>query len=283
MCIDLIAFDLDGTTLNSNLEISERNRSALQIAFKQGIKLVPCTGRAIYELPKGLSPFIDEFGFSVFPYIITENGARVYNLPQKELLYSKSIPKETALAVLREGRKQLAMTYMSFGIKGAMDNLGIVWETEETRQFIRGWEEKWVIPSANLEELIEWYGEIAKTTMNFVTSDDYEKCIKTFSAWPGLALSSSQEKSLEIMANGVNKGEAVVFISRHSGIPMERVMAIGDNLNDLEMILKAGFGVAMGNAIPELKEKANWVTASNDDDGLAMAIEKVLEECKAEK
>jgi hydroxymethylpyrimidine pyrophosphatase-like HAD family hydrolase len=57
---------------------------------------------------------------------------------------------------------------------------------------------------------------------------------------------------------------------------MEKTMAIGDNFNDMEMVVQAGFGVAMGNAVPQLKEKADWVTVTNDEDGLALAIEKML-------
>ena len=67
-------------------------------------------------------------------------------------------------------------------------------------------------------------------------------------------------------------------MSRHIGIPLERIMAIGDNQNDVEMISRSGFGVAMGNAIPALKEKARWVTAVNDEDGFALAIEKMIAE-----
>jgi hydroxymethylpyrimidine pyrophosphatase-like HAD family hydrolase len=81
---------------------------------------------------------------------------------------------------------------------------------------------------------------------------------------------------MEIMTLGINKGETLRFVSDHAGIPMERIMAIGDNYNDMEMIGSVGFGVAMGNAVPELKEKARWTTATNDEDGLALAIEKVL-------
>jgi Cof subfamily protein (haloacid dehalogenase superfamily) len=112
--------------------------------------------------------------------------------------------------------------------------------------------------------------------MNFINDAEFKKGLKVFSDWPALTVTSSDEKNIEIMSSGVSKGDALSFVSRHSGIPMERIMAIGDNLNDMEMIQCAGFGVAMGNAIPELKEKAAWVTSSNDDDGLALAIEKIL-------
>jgi len=278
MPLDLIAFDLDGTVLNSSSEVSERNYAALRKAHEQGVKLVPCTGRSVYELPKELDRLIDEFGFSVFPYVITDNGAQVYDLPGKELLYTKNISKETALAIIREGRKELALTYGSFGIQGATDSRGLVWEAEKAKPFIKKYREMWDIPTADLEELIEWNGGLVKVSMNFAFAAHRKKCFREFSAWPDLALSSSAPENIEFMKEGISKGEALDFVSRYSGIPMARIMAIGDNLNDVEMILRAGFGVAMGNAIPELKEKASWVTAANDEDGFAQAVEKMLEE-----
>ena len=253
MPIDLIAFDLDGTTLNSNHEISERNSLALRKAHERGIKLVPCTGRSMYEFPKELSRFIDEFGFTIFPYIITENGAQVYDLLQRKLLYTKNIPKEMSLAILTEGRRQLALTYCSFGIHGAMDNQGLAWETEEAKPYIEDYKEKWDPPLANLAELIEWNEGVVKIVMSFLFEHDYEKLFKEFSSWPGLSLSSAWPKSIDFMDSGISKGNALVFVSQQSGIPIERTMAIGDNLNDVEMILLAGTGVAMENAIPELK------------------------------
>ena len=276
MPLELIAFDLDGTTLNSSRTISERNYSALSKAHEMGIKLVPCTGRSMYELPKEMNNLIDEFGFSVFPCVITDNGANVYDLSKKELLFSKNISKKTALSIIAEGRKQLALTYGSFGIQGATDNKGIVWETEITKPYIQEYKEKWDLPIADLKELIEWSDGIVKVSMNFLYDDDCRKCFDEFSLWPDLTLSAAAPLNIEFTSAGICKGEALKFVSRYRAIPMERIMAIGDNLNDVTMVQAAGFGVAMGNAIPELKEKADWVTAVNDEDGLALAIEKMF-------
>ena len=112
--------------------------------------------------------------------------------------------------------------------------------------------------------------------MNFLYEDDHKKSLNEFSLWAGLTLSAAASNNIEFTSEGISKGEALKFVSDHTGIPMERIMAIGDNLNDVEMIKAAGFGVAMGNAIPLLKEKADWVTAINDEDGFALAIEKML-------
>jgi Cof subfamily protein (haloacid dehalogenase superfamily) len=279
MNIKLIAFDLDGTTFNSQTVISDGNAAALRKAYKAGIKLIPCTGRPMYEIPpKELSGLIDEFGLSVFPWFITDNGAQVYDLSRKELLYSNGIQKETALKVLAKGRSHFAITYGSFGIQSASDNRGLIWETAEMRTYIDRYSEIWKTPFANLEELIEWNNGVVKMSMNFVNHDDYVKCLKEFSLLTELDFSSAALDNIEFMRAGTNKGEALEFVAKHSGVPMNNIMTIGDNRNDMEMIQKAGFGVAMGNAIPELKEKADWVTATNDDDGLALAIEKILSE-----
>ena len=205
MPLDLIAFDLDGTALNSERVISERNYSALRNAYTLGIKLVPCTGRSLYEFPDELNRLIDEFGFSVFSYIITDNGAQVYDFPQKKRLYTKNIPKETALAILAEGRKKLALTYASFGIQGATDSKGIAWDAEEAKTLIREYKEYWDLPTADLEELIEWNGGAVKVSMNFAFDNDREKCVKEFSLWPGLALSSAWAKNIEFMTDGISK------------------------------------------------------------------------------
>lgn len=276
MPLDLIAFDLDGTTLNSRKELSAANITALQKAHKLGVKLVPCTGRSLSDLPVELNLFIDKFGFDIFPYIITDNGAQVYDLPKKELLYTRNISEETALAILAEGRKRLAATYGSFGIHGATDTKGLIWETEEGKRYMDAYTLKWKLPMADLEELIKWNCGVVKMSMNFVHSSESKKCFEEFSTWSSLSLSSADKENIEFMMAGITKGQALSFVANHSGIPMERTMAIGDNFNDMEMVTQAGFGVAMGNAVPQLKEKADWVTLTNDEDGLALAIEKML-------
>jgi Cof subfamily protein (haloacid dehalogenase superfamily) len=207
---------------------------------------------------------------------MTDNGAQVYDLPKKELLYTRNISEKTALAVLAEGRKRLAITYGSFGVHGAADTKGLIRTAEEGKQYMDVFMGKWKLPEADLEALIKWNCGVVKMSMNFMHPQDCTKSIEEFSTWPDLALSSADEENIEFMQAGISKGEALGFAAGHSGIPLERTMAIGDNFNDMEMIALAGFGVAMGNAVPQLKEKADWVTATNDEDGLALAIEKML-------
>jgi Cof subfamily protein (haloacid dehalogenase superfamily) len=278
MKIDLLAFDLDGTTLNSSKEISRLNRETFKKAHQAGIHLVPCTGRSLSHISDALTSLLNELGFNAFPYIITDNGAQAYSLPRKELLLTKNIDEAAALEVLAASRNYLATTYCSFGAEGAMDNKGKVWENDIGKAMIAAYKETWYIPIVDVEPLIRWNCGVVKFSLNFYTEKEFRRGLAEFSKMPNLALSSGDTNNIEIMPSGISKGETLRFISEHSGIPMERILAIGDNYNDLDMISAVGFGVAMGNAIPELKEKARWITATNDEDGLALAIEKIMEQ-----
>ena len=91
----------------------------------------------------------------------------------------------------------------------------------------------------------------------------------------------SEETYLEILPEGSSKGTALAEMTRALGIPLEAVIAVGDNLNDLEMIRLAGLGVAMGNAPEELRAQAGYVTVTNDEEGLAEVIHRfILEEAR---
>jgi Cof subfamily protein (haloacid dehalogenase superfamily) len=276
MKIDLLAFDLDGTTLNSKKEISQVNRDTFRKAHEAGIQLVPCTGRSLAHISDALISLLNDLGFSAFPYIITDNGAQAYSLPKKELLLTRNIDEEAALEILAASRNYVAITFCSFGAEGATDNKGKVWDDGIGKGMIESYIEKWYIPFADVEPLIRWNCGAVKFAINFYTAEEFKRGIGQFSKRPDVAISSGDSNSIEIMTKGISKGETLRFVSDHSGIPLERIMAIGDNYNDMDMISSVGFGVAMGNAIPELKEKARWITATNDEDGLARAIEKVL-------
>jgi Cof subfamily protein (haloacid dehalogenase superfamily) len=276
MNIDLIAFDLDGTTLNSRKEISPANRNALRSARDAGIKLAPCTGRSLSFLSDALIALLNELGFEAFPYIITDNGAQAYALPARQLLMTRNIGEQTSLAVLAKSREYRAIIHCSFGAQGGTDNKGRVWENGTGREMIASYSEKWYGPIVDLEPLIRWNCGSVKFSLVFHNEKEFRSAIDKFSSWPEVELASGDTQSLEVMSRGIHKGETLRFVSEHSGVPMDRIMAIGDNYNDMEMIRGAGWGVAMGNAVPKLKEAADWVTLTNDDDGLAIAVEKML-------
>jgi Cof subfamily protein (haloacid dehalogenase superfamily) len=274
--IALIAFDLDGTTLNSSKEISPANRNALEKAYRRGKLLVPCTGRSLNHLSDALTALINDLGFDAFPYIITDNGAQAYCLPKRELILSHNIPEKTALELLAEGRSCDAQVYASFGHEGCTDNQGLAWETGTMPRMVNEYGEKWYFPIVDIEPLIKWNGGVLKLTVNFPDAATAARRKWDFSRWPEVDTVSGADGNLEFVKAGISKAETLRFVAQRAGVPMGNIMAIGDHYNDIEMIEAAGFGVAMGNAIPVLKEKADWISVTNDEDGLALAIGKIL-------
>ncbi len=101
-----------------------------------------------------------------------------------------------------------------------------------------------------------------------------EKINQTLSEWEDVEVSNSSLTNIEVNAVGVNKAAAIEKVCERIGITMDQVMTAGDSLNDIKMIELAGLGIAMGNAQEPVKKAADWVTASNDEDGVALAIEK---------
>ncbi|MDR1388754.1 MAG: Cof-type HAD-IIB family hydrolase [Treponema sp.] len=277
MNIRLIAFDLDGTTLNSSNEISPGNRAALEKAYRMGKILVPCTGRALNHLSDALTRLLNELGFDAFPYIITANGAQAYYLPRRELIITHNIDEKTALELLAECRSCDGQVYASFGHEGCTDSKGLAWETGTMPRMVEEYSEKWYIPITDAEPLIKWKGGVLKLTVNFPSAEAAAKHHWDLSRWPAVSTVSGADGSLEFVKAGISKAHTLGFVAERAGVKMENIMAIGDHFNDLEMIEAVGFGVAMGNAIPQLKEKADWITLSNDEDGLAVAISKIIQ------
>jgi Cof subfamily protein (haloacid dehalogenase superfamily) len=124
----------------------------------------------------------------------------------------------------------------------------------------------------NEEEGADKVVSIGEESLIFSKYNDYRPMFKG-----KIHFTVSKPNFLEISDAAVNKGAALAFLAEKHGIPRSDVMAIGDSLNDLEMIRYAGIGVAMGNARPELIKEADYVTGTNEEDGVAQAIEKFIE------
>ena len=99
---------------------------------------------------------------------------------------------------------------------------------------------------------------------------------RTLSALPGIGFADPFPRDLEVMAGGIDKGEGLRFLLDRLGLDPSEAMAIGDGGSDLPMLRAAGVGVAMGNSIRAVKDGADWVTGSNDENGVALAIEKYI-------
>lgn len=276
--VRLISLDLDGTLLDSQRKIPDRNRIALQRATEAGIEVIISTGS-----PYGLMPHEDLKGIDI-SYAITANGSAVYEYKTGKCIYERSIATEEIIPILEFLLSKDMHMDMFMG--------GKAYCPANTRQTV----EKLAVPQSRkdyilknhrmwLEDVIPYIREhqltMQKITMNFYPGQDgemvdREEVRQYLDKREDLKLVSGGWQNLEITRADANKGDALRWLCEHIGIAVEDTVAIGDSLNDLDIIQAAGVGVAMKNAMPVLLEAADVVTGSNDECGVAEYIEGVL-------
>ena len=284
--IRLIAIDMDGTILSPDHTVSKKNKKTILEAQSNGIEIVIATGRSFSE---AFDPISNE-GLNL-AYICL-NGADVRN-EYGELLSSTHI-EESDMNKIISILDAYAIDHQLFidtvvytkSIEGPIDafiqlaeDAGQIPPVDEIRKEVMDRVEKGALLQLDsFDELINQRGsDIYKV---FGTSFDRERLDLARAALkqlPRLAVSSSGAGNLEITSVNAQKGIAVEQYAKSKGISMKNVMVIGDNQNDLSMMKRAGRSVAMGNAPDEIKAVCTNVTASNANDGVALAIEAILQ------
>lgn len=264
--IRLIATDLDGTLLRNDKTVSARNATAIRLAHRAGLRVVAATGRYLASLPELLTP-VD------VDYAVTSNGAQGYRLSTNELLFEDTLTVTTAtriIAYLSEQFPQVRSVVAPDGRThyaqpGYLDLL----HDYELRNFPIDYHE--------LNRLDALGQSVVKLTVRHPTlSPEHLLDALMASGLTGFHPTTSGGPILEITGPGVTKAHGVARLADLLGFEPRQVLAIGDARNDVELLEWAGVGVAMGNAVPEAIAVADRVTASNEQDGLALAIEELL-------
>lgn len=265
----LICADIDGTLLNDKKEISLPTIESLRHAAERGVSVALVSGR----MPAGVELIEKELGF---PCIKVCN-AGTYILQGDRCIFSQHMQPEDMRAIGREVARKHSLALWIFR--------GRKWYVTEIDGFIR--REIGIIRTipelANEEELAEcWEQEGTGPNKLLLAADP--RLIPTLHreieglGRTGVRMACSADTFLEIFPRGVTKGTALTAVCRQLGIPPEQTLAFGDHELDIPMIEAAGVGIAMENAIDGLKEKADYVTKSNNEDGIAWALEKLLDE-----
>lgn len=268
--IKLIAFDLDGTLLNSKKEITPETFRVLELAASKGIEIVPSTGRFWNAVPANVKAL--EF----VHYAITLNGAELFDVRESKSLGRFEMPVERARTLCR-----------------VFDDLGVIYDfvadghgfmkrelyNRLSEVMIGEWQVKIVRDMRT--PIDDVYHELSTKKgvqkMQIYTKDKTlrENLLASLPVvFPRLLFTSSVPNNIEINDPSANKGAALRFIADKINIPMSEIIAFGDGSNDITMIRDAGTGVAMANAIDEIKEAADYITLSCDEDGVAEGIKK---------
>ncbi len=262
----LLAIDMDGTCLTDHKKITERTMLALKKAADNGYIIVPTTGRSLDSLPRQL------IGQKFYRYVITSNGARVYDVQDKKTLYCALIPQKSAINLLLEGRKHgLGLTAHVENqniIEGAMLNLkGRLVYKKDTEDAIK--------TKDILQTIKEKNGDVEEVQFFFFNERKKMRAMEIVNENKNYT-SSFGRIYVEMCSPNASKGIALAKLAEILGIAKEDVICIGNGENDLTMFEQSGLKIAVKNAEPALKFKANWVVASNNQDGVAEAIDKMF-------
>lgn len=269
--IKLVTIDLDGTLFDNEKNISKENKAAIKKAKENGAYVVIATGRPL----NGVMPTLKELDLiHDNDYVILYNGGKILNVGKNEIIYSSTIDG----AYVKELYKK----------------------SKEENVYIHAFKENedLITPLKNPYTLVEeTINKIDAKVFDFNKINDNDLFIKAMLVASDADITRitpkfkelynnkysvlrSSKIFLEFLNKTTNKGEALEFLAKYLNIDLKDTMAIGDADNDLPMILKANVGVAMENAFKEVLDKANFITKSNLESGVAYAINKFINNAK---
>lgn len=265
--IKLVAIDLDDTLLRDDLTISQFSRDTLQQVQEAGVTVTLATGRM---LPSA-RPYAEQLGFDV--PLITYQGALVKNVFSGEVLYNCPLSQEVASMVIQYGRRRKVHVNLYVEDKLFVER---VTEAGEHYERLAG------VPFTRVDDLEELLENDLPYKMLLI--DDEQVIDQELEELQGVLseagleayLTKSKPTYLEVNHPRATKGTALQKLAEWMGISREQVVAFGDSYNDLKMLEYAGYGFAVANAYPEVCARACYTTASNNEDGVALALQELV-------
>lgn len=265
----LVAIDLDETLYNDKHEVCIRNLQAIQKAKALGVKIVPCSGRT----PGLLKDLYSTLGIdNDDEYSILGNGSIVISNGTEEVLHCEPLSFKKAKELFEWGKQHDIPVELYTAKKAFFFNVD---EQEKAlAKFVGNIDVLKYEDFSNVEGL-----EILKV-IYLVREEERRVEVATLlqEVCEGeVTISFSSDRYVELNRHGIHKGLGLEALAKHLGIPIEETMAIGDNSNDLDLLKTAGLSIAMQNAIPALKDIADYVCESdNNQGGVGEAIEKFI-------
>ncbi len=262
----MIVLDLDDTLLRDDHTISPRTKEALMKAQEAGVKVVLASGRPTYAMrPIAKELHLEEFG----SFLLSFNGAKITNCKTNEELFSSTLTPETVHHLYDISKRENVWILTYVGDSIVTDEICKHTETEH------------IITGLPISEVTSFKEAVTEPVVKILMLEDPERLAvvekKLQEELRGeLSVMRSKPFFLEFTENGVTKGTSLAQLINKLGIKQEEVIAMGDSYNDLAMIEFAGLGVAMGNAPDDIKAKANYVTDTNMNDGVAKVVESFV-------
>ncbi len=268
MNYQMLVLDLDGTLTNSKKEITEPTRQALLDIQKDGKIVVLASGRPI----NGVTPLADILEMEKYGgYLLSFNGARITKCSTGDIIYNRTLPESVIRPIFETVKNYPGVDIISYTDREILSGICSNQYTEKEK-FINKMD---IIPVANFPDaltfpvnklLLPGPPEILEEIMPKL-KEQYHSLLNIYRSEPYF---------LEIMPQNIDKAHSLQKLLNSIGLTAEEMICCGDGYNDLSMIEYAGLGVAMENAQPIIKEAANFITRSNDEDGILYVIDRFM-------
>ncbi|AYD40940.1 HAD family phosphatase [Clostridium fermenticellae] len=270
----MIAVDMDGTLLNDKKHISDYNMKMIDRATKLGVKFVVASGR----VPAALRVY--EESVSKNQPMICCNGAIILD-DNKNIIQSNFVPKQSAIEAINLIRKENKDVYFHIYHDGILCSEQFKYSAESFYNFNRSVDKKYGIEIHLLRDAKE-YIELGNYNLNkIVVMDDdigfLNNIRSKLDEVQGLEVTKSEFNNIELLSKGTSKGNALKILANFYKIPMEQCIAVGNDENDISMIMEAGLGVYMKNTREKIKNSADYITKNdNNNGGVGEIIEKFI-------
>ncbi|OFI05072.1 sugar phosphatase YidA [Clostridium acetireducens DSM 10703] len=268
----LVCIDMDGTLLNDDKKISERTLKTIKKAKEKGVNIVISTGRLFISADY----YSDLIG--VKTPVIASNGAYIREKDKDKVIYKSLLGVEKCKEIVNVLNKY--NIYMHFNTYNSILTRELVFSSAVYSKMNEGLPKDKKINITLVEKWEDTFNKYKDEILKcIIIEKDKEKLIKAkkeMSAIEGFEVVSSSKYNFEIMNKGVSKGNAVKILSSYYNLHKDNIICIGDSENDLSMLEYAGLGIAMKNGEDYVKENADYITDTNNNDGVAKAIEKFI-------
>lgn len=265
--------DMDGTLLNSKKAISEENEKALKKLQKEGTEIIIASGRIDHLLKS----YIEQLGLT--GPVICCNGGLIKDIKTGKVLYSKVLDRNL-------GKEMLQYCFEN-NLEFLIYTADYIYANEDNAKGIRYVNLNKSLPDSlkipvkfvdeNIIESVEKDSmDILKILLICGDTDEVKVVNDKFSAYDNLTIVKSAELLLDVMASNISKGNGLKILSEKLNVNLSEVISFGDNYNDVDMFKYTGTPIAMGNAVEDAKKAAKYVTKTNNESGVAYAINNFI-------
>ena len=264
----LLAIDMDGTALTLRKKITPRTKSAIDDLLRRGVHVVTSTGRGISEL----TDYAEDLKLMRYGILIT--GGLIYDFFKREPIVMHGVAEDIMMKIIDYGLEERAMVHLLTLKHSVAREIDIQHMEDFNMQVYYDMFNRICLRVDDLKQYVrDNPGEVMKVNLYHRDKLSRDKNLERMSKL-NLSITFTERDNLEASPAGITKGSGLIELCEFLGVDLSETIAVGDGLNDLEILQTAGLAVAMGNAKDEIKDIADYVTADNEHDGVAEVIEK---------